>query len=149
MTIPIDQLHEYLIEHKLVIVGKMTWPEYERYPVVSVSQARNWRCYRSQIMPIDKSLYPTNWPEIAQREKDRAGWVCEQCGADCFTPRDRRTVLTVHHIDHDPQNNDPSNLIALCSVCHLKMDAQWHARNRKINHAAKRRGPMHPLPMVM
>ena len=28
-------------------------------------------------------------------------------------------TLTVHHSDYDPSNNHPSNLIALCSACHL------------------------------
>ena len=27
-------------------------------------------------------------------------------------------AIDVHHIDEDPSNNDPSNLIALCPTCH-------------------------------
>ena len=27
-------------------------------------------------------------------------------------------AINVHHIDEDPGNNDPSNLIALCPKCH-------------------------------
>ena len=26
--------------------------------------------------------------------------------------------LTVHHIDHNPENNDEDNLITLCEKCH-------------------------------
>jgi hypothetical protein len=32
----------------------------------------------------------------------------------CMTP----LAIDVHHIDENPANNDPSNLIALCPTCH-------------------------------
>jgi len=96
-------------------------------------------------MPMRNYLYPLDWPEISLREKVRAGWMCEQCGADCWQPVSQQNRLTVHHIDHNPANCDPANLIALCAVCHLRIDALWHARNAKVTRAAKRRGPMLPL----
>lgn len=36
--------------------------------------------------------------------------------------------LSVHHIDYDKRNNDPSNLIALCQRCHTKTNhrRQYH-----------------------
>ena len=37
------------------------------------------------------------------------------------------TVLTVAHLDHQPENNDPENLRALCQRCHLRWDAKHHA----------------------
>lgn len=46
-------------------------------------------------------------------------------------------VLTVAHLNHDPSNNSPDNLRALCSVCHLRYDAIPHARSRRRNHRAK------------
>lgn len=36
--------------------------------------------------------------------------------------RDTRVVLTIAHLDHTPENNDPSNLRALCQRCHLAYD---------------------------
>jgi hypothetical protein len=78
-------------------------------------------------MPMDRSRYPDNWKEIAARVKDEARWRCEDCSLDCHpishakldrSERARRT-LTVHHQDYNPANNDRSNLIALCSACHL------------------------------
>jgi len=98
-------------------------------------------------MTWNKALYPTNWSEIARREKDRAMWMCEECGADCLDPIDTRTVLTVHHIDHDPANVSPGNLIALCAPCHLRADAKWHARNAAITRAAKRSAGTIPMQM--
>ena len=42
-----------------------------------------------------------------------------------------RFVLTVAHLDHDTSRNDFDNLKALCSVCHLRYDAKYHAETRK------------------
>lgn len=47
-----------------------------------------------------------------------------------------KIVLTVAHLDHQPENNDRTNLRALCQRCHLTYDAAHHARNA----AATRRG---------
>jgi 5-methylcytosine-specific restriction endonuclease McrA len=80
-------------------------------------------------MPMDRSRYPKNWDEIALSVKVGAKWQCQECGLDCdpinhSTMSDRsqraRHTLTVHHQDYNPANNDRSNLIALCSACHLK-----------------------------
>jgi hypothetical protein len=58
--------------------------------------------------------YPDNWNEIACGIKEAAGWRCEHCGHQ----NDRATghVLTVHHLDGDPANCRPQNLVALCQV---------------------------------
>jgi len=66
-----------------------------------------------------RELYPDDWPDIAKRVKDKADWRCSECGA-----RHRRGyILTVHHIDGDPGNNSPENLVALCQRCHLPLHA--------------------------
>ena len=44
------------------------------------------------------------------------------------------TVLTVAHLDHDIENNDPANLAALCQGCHLGHD-------RRDNWDKRRYGP--------
>ena len=44
-----------------------------------------------------------------------------------------RFILTVAHLNHNPSDNSPGNLRALCSVCHLRHDASHHARSRKSN----------------
>lgn len=51
-----------------------------------------------------------------------------------------RVILTVAHLDHDTTNNDDSNLMALCQLCHLRYDAQYHARNARQTRARNRRG---------
>ncbi|WP_194720779.1 hypothetical protein [Noviherbaspirillum malthae] len=40
-------------------------------------------------------------------------------------------VLTIAHLDHIPENCDPTNLRAWCQRCHLRHDAQHHAENAR------------------
>jgi 5-methylcytosine-specific restriction endonuclease McrA len=63
------------------------------------------------------NTYPDNWPEIATKIKDAAGWECEHCGHD-HSPETGHT-LTVHHLDGDKANCTYENLVALCQRCHL------------------------------
>lgn len=42
-----------------------------------------------------------------------------------------KVILTVAHLDHDVNNNDPENLRALCQRCHLVYDAPEKARKRR------------------
>ena len=70
--------------------------------------------------------YPDNWPEIAARVKDDAGWKCIRCGHPHDV--DSGHVLTVHHLDGDKANCDDSNLAALCQRCHLHIQAKVNMR---------------------
>ena len=42
-----------------------------------------------------------------------------------------KVVLTVAHLDHTPENCDPSNLLAMCQACHLRYDAGHHAETAR------------------
>jgi len=42
-----------------------------------------------------------------------------------------RIVLTVAHLDHQPENCDPDNLRAFCQRCHNRHDAKTRADGRK------------------
>jgi hypothetical protein len=44
--------------------------------------------------------------------------------------RTTRVVLASAHRDHDPGNNAPRNLAALCQRCHIRHDAPEHRRRR-------------------
>lgn len=74
-------------------------------------------------MPMNRELYPKNWKEIATAKKESVGWKCEECGKQCRRPGEvfdtHCRTLTVHHIDGNPGNCSPDNLIALCAGCHL------------------------------
>jgi hypothetical protein len=112
-------------------------------------------------MPMLRSRYPANWDEIATQAKTEANWKCEQCGRECrkagesladfidrvvpkvhctdsydllheITTKPTRFVLTTAHLDHTPENVDLSNLKALCSVCHCRMDLKAMAHKKMI-----------------
>jgi hypothetical protein len=74
------------------------------------------------------SNYSADWPAITLSKKQAANWTCEECGLKCLAPNsksnlslsDRKKLeLSVHHQNYNPLDNSPSNLIALCSRCHL------------------------------
>ncbi len=37
-------------------------------------------------MPMDRSLYPENWDELARQIKTEANWYCTECGRLCRQP---------------------------------------------------------------
>ncbi len=39
-------------------------------------------------MPMQRSLYPKNWDEIARRIKQSANWHCQQCNKPCLLPKE-------------------------------------------------------------
>jgi hypothetical protein len=44
--------------------------------------------------------------------------------------RSTRVYLAAAHLDHDPANNRPRNLRALCQRCHMLHDQAEHRRQR-------------------
>jgi len=65
------------------------------------------------------------------RERDE---VCMVCG---ITSKKAGYALCVHHIDYAKENIDPSNLIALCRVCHSSANGRheyWTAFFRRLLH---------------
>lgn len=123
-------------------------------------------------MPIkDRSLYPSNWKAIRASILERAGHKCEQCGVENYAVGYREAdgtfvpvsdealhngvaeadnlkllqiVLTISHTDHDPTNNDPTNLRALCQRDHLLHDKHLHAQNAAATRRARREAAGQP-----
>ncbi len=73
--------------------------------------------------------------ELEKTYRERAlklfPWICARCGRE-FTGK-RLRELTVHHKDHNHNNNPPdgSNWELLCLYCHDNehsryLDAEWH-----------------------
>lgn len=102
-------------------------------------------------MPIsaeNKARYPRDWKQISAKIRERSGGQCEcesECGLHTTTGRCReidrlpalhargRVVLTVAHLDHQPENCAPENLRAMCQRCHLRYDSEHHAKSRRTN----------------
>ena len=67
--------------------------------------------------------YPKDWQQIARREKERAGWCCAQCGVDLSH---HKKSLHCHHKSGVVTDNSPSNLVALCALCHARQPYHGH-----------------------
>jgi len=87
------------------------------------------------IRPENKARYPADWKEISLSiRQHRAQWRCEQMDANgelgrCTAMHGEphpitggRVVLTVAHLDHQPENCAPDNLKAMCQRCHNRYD---------------------------
>lgn len=79
-------------------------------------------------MPCDYTKYPPNWKtEIRPRILERADHKCEECAAENYQAHPitgSRVVLTIAHLDHDPDNWEVTDdrLKALCQKCHFSYD---------------------------
>ena len=85
-------------------------------------------------MPIrdeNKGRYPKDWKTISLRIRTNAGNRCEgspafpACRAENGKPHPEtggRVVLTVAHLDHQPENCADENLRAWCQRCHNVYD---------------------------
>ena len=112
-------------------------------------------------MPMQRDRYPAQWQEIALQVKTEANWTCEQCGRECkkpgeswtdfidrvvpkvhctdsynllheITEKPTRFVLTTAHLNHVPEDVTRSNLKALCSACHCRMDLKAMAHKKML-----------------
>jgi hypothetical protein len=109
--------------------------------------------------PEFAGAYPEEWPAIAERVKAEASWRCVRCrhrddpawcrklgvprgtlpcDSECQHRSDgKKRVLTVHHLDGDKGNARWWNLLPLCQVCHLQIQAKVHpARTYLWPHSA-------------
>lgn len=85
----------------------------------------------------NRHLYPPDWDNIAFCVKAAAEWRCEACAAP-HGPSPH--MLTVDHLDHDPGNLDPDNLIPLCQRCHLRRQNLYPAARSRDEAVARLRG---------
>jgi hypothetical protein len=93
------------------------------------------------IRAENRARYPAEWPIISLWVRVCACWRCEWCNAangKLHPVTGSRVVLTVAHLDHQPENVAPSNLAALCQRCHNRYDAV----TRAAGVAARRRAAL-------
>lgn len=71
----------------------------------------------------------------ATQWRDGRGIMCAApWGVDLDALRGTRVVLAAAHLDHDPSNNDLSNLKCLCQRCHVIHDKPHHLAQRRLTY---------------
>lgn len=68
-------------------------------------------------------VYPKHWREISKKYRERAKWICADCGKSF---EHNRAMLDVHHIDGIRSNIKKTNLKVLCKDCHAKQPMHGH-----------------------
>lgn len=98
-------------------------------------------------MPIRKEnrdRYPADWKNIRWKRLELAQFCCEGSPAypDCRARNGLAhpvtgslVVLTIAHLDHQPENCKPENLRAWCQRCHNTYDAPMRAAGIKARRA--------------
>ena len=81
-------------------------------------------------MPRNSADYPPDWADIVRRVKDRAGWVCEWCGA-----RTANRTPTPPSAGRGPHQPRPSrrprgDAACVCQRCHLRPGRRPSSPNR-------------------
>lgn len=84
-----------------------------------------------EITSTGRNRYGPNWDEIRVRVLKRDGFECQRCGQTAEEQFDHYGCgLTAHHIirfgefSHRKVANHTSNLIAVCSECHGKVESK-------------------------
>ena len=81
---------------------------------------------------IQKSIgYTWDFKRIAKLIRKRDDHKCVLCG---MPQEEQKKKLTVHHIDENKINNNPSNLMTVCNSCHCKLHKphRYSMRNKGV-----------------
>ena len=111
------------------------WRSDKRDECVSDFQIKNFFS-KYPISLIDKkgfsdnnsslNQYSNDWDTISYGYKKSKKWVCEQCGVNLIHSK---TLLHTHHINSQKNENNVSNLRALCVYCHASQPMHSHMLN--------------------
>jgi hypothetical protein len=114
------------------------YPKNWRAIATEIKNQADWHCEKCQ-RPCRRP--GETWEELEKRVENN--WkIYEDFESDEFglveIPKFNRFTLTVAHLNHTPMDCRPENLRALCSVCHLRYDARYHASSRRKNQMNQR-----------
>jgi hypothetical protein len=113
------------------------WPQLSQSVRFRRARGRCERCDRPHgqiVLHLGDGVW---WDEADQRWRDGRGRnrrgraPVDSQGSASFSWT--RVVLACAHLDHDPTNNAPKNLAALCQRCHMLHDGPEHRRRRWLN----------------
>ncbi len=64
--------------------------------------------------------YTSEWTDTLKKAiRQRDNYICQECSK---TEEENSERLSVHHIDYDKNNCNPTNLITLCRSCNAKVN---------------------------
>ena len=78
------------------------------------------------------------WDEADQTWRSGNGRALRLAPPTALPLRTTQVVLACAHLDHDPTNNDASNLRAFCQRCHMLHDRVEHLRQRRFTYRLRR-----------
>lgn len=94
----------------------------------SILKRDNYRCQRCNVKHRQYIFIDQNNKRIVVDRQEHEELKRE--GLKTF-----RIYLQVAHLNHNPQDNDPSNLLSLCPTCHHENDKE-HKRLMKLSNKA-------------
>lgn len=77
----------------------------------------------------DVDTYMTDDADVYCADSGQYLGMCRMSDYDVLRMTD--IVLTIAHLDHQPENCAPENLKALCQRCHLRYDSQHNAETSR------------------
>lgn len=89
--------------------------------------------YLDDYLPPDATAPAPEWAGVW---RDRTGAPCPPPGPGARY-HDTQCVLTVAHLNHQPEDCRDENLLALCQACHLHHDQAHHAQSRHITRRTR------------
>jgi hypothetical protein len=96
----------------------------EEFFGIYMEQDINRPVYTDATAPFND--YTKNWRRIANEEKTRRKYICENCKKD-FSQL--KQFLHVHHKNSLKWDNNPQNLRVLCIGCHSMQTGHAHLKN--------------------
>ena len=93
------------------------------------------------IRPENRARYPKDWKAISAHIRfERARNRCEACGVAVnglpHPDTGSKVILTVAHLDHQPENCTYDNLRAMCQRCHNIYDGPMRRDGIRRRHFA-------------
>jgi 5-methylcytosine-specific restriction endonuclease McrA len=101
----LKKVKEKILEHEIELEGERIRKRKDRREIKEKAEKKVFGKLKTKRLPISN--------EERDAIFDKFSNECAICGAN--------EGLHIHHKDHNPKNNQISNLIVLCGVCHKKI----------------------------
>ena len=105
------------------------WPQLSAVIRFERAKGRCERCTRPHGREI-RHLGDGRWWDEDERTWRNGRGRALRLARDDIAVRTTRVALAAAHLDHDPTNNRPRNLKALCQRCHMLHDREEHRQRR-------------------